>query len=192
MSPVWGVIFSFFVAGCTIGPIQVNPFSFIAKVITVSMDARTKAEVTADTKISAFAAMQLLDDEGSEWVGVRMLVFAQQVVIAGAVKSQVVKKRVEEVVRRDKTILYFSNELLVGNLGSFAPDTVLEAEINATLTAEPDVLSVNMRWSATGGQVVLMGVAGSRQEANLAASKVRGIKGVKNLISRLRVVPAKN
>lgn len=190
MRPVWGVIFSLFVAGNAIG--QVNPFSVLSKVVTTTMDARTKAEVTADAEISAGASKRLLDDERSEWAGLTVLVFAQHVVIAGAVKSKDAKKRVDEVVRRDKSIRSLKNELLVGDLGSPVRDTALEAEINATLTAAKGVSSVNMRWSATGGHVVLMGVAQSQQEASLAVSKVRGIKGVKSLKSHLRIVPVKH
>lgn len=44
-----------------------------------------------------------------------------------------------------------------------------------------------MRWCATGGHVVLMGVAQSGREAALAQSKVRGVSGVKSLKSHLRV-----
>lgn len=94
-------------------------------------------------------------------------------------------------MRSDKSIRSIKNELLVGDLGSLARDTVLEAKINATLTAAKGVSSVNMRWSATGGRVVLMGVAQSRQEADLALSEIHGIEGVKSLKSHLRVVPAK-
>jgi osmotically-inducible protein OsmY len=174
-----------------LAPAQVNPLSILGKVVTTSMDARTKSEVTADAEISAGASKRLLDDKKSEWAGVSVLVFAQHVVLAGAVKTEEVKKRVEDVVRRDKRIRTLKNELLVGDLGSLARDTALEAEINATLTATKGVSSVNMRWSATGGRVVLMGVAQSQQEANLAAQKIRGIKGVKGLKSLLRVVPSK-
>ena len=185
-----GVFFSFFLIGNSSG--QVNPLSILGKVITSSVDARTKAEVTADAEIGAGASKRLLDDKKSEWAGVTVMVFAQHVVIAGAVKSGDVKKRVEEIVKRDSRVRSLRNELLVGDLGSLARDTALEAEINATLTAAKGISSVNMRWSATGGQVVLMGVAQSQQEASLAAAKVRGIKGVKTLKSHLRVVPKKN
>jgi osmotically-inducible protein OsmY len=167
-----------------------NPLSILGKVVTTSMDVRTKAEVTADTEISAGASKRLLDDKKSEWAGVAVLVFAQHVVLAGAVKTGEVKKRVEEVVKRDPKIRSLKNELLVGDLGSLARDTALEAEINANLTAAKGVSSVNMRWSATGGRVVLMGVAQSQPEAALAVSKVSGIKGVKGVKSHLRVVPA--
>lgn len=181
-----------FLAGLLIGNASgQNPFSVLGRVVTTSMDARTKAEVTADAEISAGASKRLLEDKQSEWAGVSVLVFARHVVLSGAVKTAEVKKRVDEVVRRDKSIKSFRNELLVGDVGSLARDTALEAEINATLTAAKGVSSVNMRWSATGGNVVLMGVAQSQQEADLALSKVRSIKGVKGVKPHLRVVPPK-
>ena len=156
------------------------------------MDARTKAEVKNDAEISAGASKRLLDDKTSEWSGVTVLVFAQHVVLAGAVKTTEVKKRVEDVVRRDKSIRSLKNELLVGDVASFARDTTLEGEINAKLTAAKGIHSVNMRWCATGGRVVLMGVALSKGEADGAAAIVRGIKGVKSVNASLRIVPEKN
>jgi osmotically-inducible protein OsmY len=171
---------------------QVNPLSVLGKVVTTSMDVRTKAEVSADTEIGAGASKRLLDSKKAEWAGVTVLVFAQHAVIAGAVKSAAVKKLVEEIVRRDSRIRSLRNELLVGDVGSLARDTALEAEINAKLTAARGVSSVNMRWCATGGHVVLVGVAQSQSEASHAAVTVRGIKGVKSLKSHLRVVPKKN
>lgn len=184
-----GVFFSFFLTGNSFG--QLNPLSILGRVVTTSMDARSKAEVGADTDIGAGASKRLLDDKKSEWAGVTVMVFAQHVVLAGAVKTAEVRKRVEEVVRRDAKIKSLKNELLVGDLGSLARDTALEAEINASLTAAKGVSSVNMRWCATGGRVVLMGVAQSQQEADLSLAKIRGIKGVKSVKSHLRIVPPK-
>ena len=181
-----GLLFSAFTMGNALGQ---NPFGVLGRVVSASMDARTKTEVAADAEIGAGASKRLLEDKKSEWAGVSVLVFAQHVVLAGAVKSAEVKKRVEEVVRRDKSIKSLKNELLVGDLGSLARDTALEAEINAKLTAAKGISSVNMRWSSTGGNVVLMGVAQSKEEAAHAQATVRGIKGVKNLKSHLRVVP---
>ena len=170
-------VVSFLLPGNSYG--QVNPFSVLGKVVTTSMDARTKAEVTADTEIAAAASKRLLDDKKSEWAGVTVMLFAQHAVIAGAVKTEAVKKRVEELVKQDRRIRSLKNELLVGELGSLARDTALEAEINAKLTAAKGVSSVNMRWCATGGNVVLMGVAQSQAEATHAVATVRGIKGLK-------------
>ena len=168
---------------------QANPLSVLGRVVTTSMDARTKAEVGADAEISAGVSKRLLDSKKAEWAGVTLLVFARHAVIAGAVKTAEVKKLVEGIVRQDKRIRSLKNELLVGDAASFVRDTALEAEINASLTAAKGVSSVNMRWSATGGRVVLMGVAQSQQEADAAKQKIRAIKGVKALASHLRIVP---
>lgn len=80
------------------------------------------------------------------------------------------------------------NEVLVGDVGSLARDTALEAEIHAALTAAKGISSVTMRWNATGGHVVLMGVAQSAEEAAAAVARIRGIGGVKGVKSHLRVV----
>jgi osmotically-inducible protein OsmY len=183
-----GLVLSAFLMGNASGQ---NPLTILGRVVTTTMDARTKAEVSADTEIGAGASKRLLDDKRSEWAGVTVMVFAQHVVIAGAVKTEAVKKRVEELVRQDKRVRSLKNELLVGDTGSLARDIALETEINAGLTAAKGVSSVNMRWCATGGRVVLMGIAQSQQEASLAVAKVRGVKGVKSLTSHLRVVAAK-
>ncbi len=127
----WALLaLAFFVAGNASG--QVNPFSVLGRAVTTSMDVRTKAEVKADVDISAGASKRLLDDKKSDWAGVTVLVFAQHVVLAGAVKSDEVKRRVEEVVRRDKSIRSLSNEILVGNVSSLARDTALEARPRST------------------------------------------------------------
>jgi osmotically-inducible protein OsmY len=170
---------------------QVNPLSIVGRAVSTALDVRTKAEVAADTEIAAGASKRLLEDKRAEWKGVTTLVFAQHVVLAGAVKSAEAKRIVEDVVRGDKRIRSLRNELLVGDIGSLARDTALEAEINAALTAASGVSSVNMRWCATGGHVVLMGVAGSQEESAAALQKVKGIKGVKSLKSHLRIVKRK-
>jgi osmotically-inducible protein OsmY len=170
---------------------QVNPLGVVARVVTTTMDVRTKAEVTADAEISAGISKRLLDDKKSEWAGVSALVFARHVVLAGAVKSEEVRKRVEEVAKRDAKIRSLKNELRVGDVGKLVNDTKLDAEINAKLTAAKGVGSVNMRWKTTGGRTVVMGVAQSQQEAGLALRTIRAVKGVTAVASQLRVVAAK-
>jgi osmotically-inducible protein OsmY len=171
---------------------QVNPLSIVGRAVSTALDVRTKAEVAADTEIGAGASKRLLDDRRAEWKGVTVLVFQMHVVLAGAVKRAEAKRVVEEVVRRDKRIRSLANELLIGDIGSLARDTALEAEINAVLTAAKGIASVNMRWCATGGHVVLMGVAGSKEESALATQKVKGIGGVKSLKTHLRIVKRKD
>jgi len=112
--------------------------------VSTTLDVRTKAEVTADTEIGAGASKRCWMTRRRSGPASRLLVFAQHVVLAGAVKTEEVKKRVEELVKRDARIRSLKNELVAGGAGSLARDTPLEAEINAGLTAAKGVASVNM------------------------------------------------
>ena len=174
---------------------QFNPLTLAGKVVSTAMDARSKSEVANDTEIAAGANKRLLDDKKAEWKGVTLLVFAQHVVLAGAVQSDESKKHVAEVVRQDKRVRSLVNELVVirkeGDDGSMLKDTTIDTKIDAVLTAAHGISSVNMRWKSVNGNVVLMGVAQSAEEARLALSKIRALDGVKGVKSHLRIVAAK-
>ena len=173
-----------------------DPLSLAGRALTVVIDARTASEVKTDVEISAGANKRLLDSKEAEWKSVSLLVFAQHVVLAGAVQSERAKKLVEKLVREDKSIRSLTNDLVVvrkkGDEGSFVADTALDTEINAVLTAAKGVSSVNMRWKAVNGNVILMGITRSKEEAKLAVEKIKGLKSVKAVKSRLRVVPKKS
>ena len=168
---------------------QVNPFTALGRAISTTLDVRTKEEVAADAEIGAGASSRLLEDKRAEWAGVSILVFQQHVVLAGTVKNAEAKRIVEQVVRKDRRIRSLHNELRTDDAGSLVRDTALEAEINGSLTSASGVSSVNMRWSAVGGHVVLMGVAQSKAEADRAVERIRDISAVKSVKSRLRIVP---
>ena len=172
---------------------QFNPLTIVGRVVSTAMDVRSKTEVKNDVEISTAASKRLLDDERAEWRGVTLLVFAQHVVLAGAVKAADVKKIVAEVVRKDARIRSLTNDLIVikkaGDEGGFVKDTAIDTKIDVALTAAGGVSSVNMRWKSVGGNVVLMGVAHSKEEAQLAVAKIKEHDGVTGVKSHLRIVP---
>ena len=169
--------------------------SLAGEAITTTMDVRTKAEVKNDLDISTSANKRLLDDKRAEWSGVTLLVFAQHVVLAGAVKSDDMRKLVEEIVGKDKRIRSLKNEIVVirkkGDEGSLANDKPIDVKVNATLTSTKGIGSVNMRWKTVNGTVVIMGAAQSDGESRLAVSKIRGLDGVKGVKNYLRIVSKK-
>jgi hyperosmotically inducible protein len=172
---------------------QFNPLTIVGKAVTTAMDVRTKTEVKNDVEIASAASKRLLDDKSAEWSGVSLLVFAQHVVIAGAVKSDDAKKLVAEVVRKDERIRSLTNDLIVikkaGDEGGLVKDTAMDTKIDAVLTAAQGISSVNMRWKSVNGNVVLMGVAQAKDEAQLAVTKIKELDGVKSVKSHLRIVP---
>jgi osmotically-inducible protein OsmY len=161
--------------------------------LQTAMDARTADEVKSDIEIAASANKRLLDDKRAQWRGVSLLVFARHVVIAGAVKSEEARKAVEDAVRKVPRVRSVTSDLIVvkkeGDDGSLVKDTAMDTKVNAVLTATGGISSINMRWSSLNGTVVIMGIAQSKAEADLAYKKIRGLDGVKTVKSHLRVVP---
>lgn len=168
-----------------------DPITTIAgSLISTAMDVRSSTEVKNDVEIDAAITKRLLENKGDDLKGVSVLVFAQHVVLAGLVKDQKAKLKAAELVGKDKRIRSLQNEIFVDAAesgGSMASNLFLEKKIGATLTATQGVSSVNMRWKAIGGRIVLMGIAKSRTEANLAVSKIKTLDGVKNVKSCLRI-----
>jgi osmotically-inducible protein OsmY len=172
---------------------QFNPLTIVGRAVTTAMDVRTKTEVKNDVEISTSASKRLLDDKRAEWSGVTLLVFAQHVVLAGAVKTPEARKIVEAVVRTDERIRSLTNDLIVikkaGDEGGLVKDTAMNTKVDVALTAAKGISSVNMRWQSVNGNIVLMGVAQSKDEAQLAIAKIKELEGVQSVKSRLRIVP---
>jgi hyperosmotically inducible protein len=168
-----------------------DPITSIAgSLISTAMDVRSSSEVKNDVEIDAAITKRLLENKGDDLKGVSVLVFAQHAVLAGVVKNQDAKRKAAELAGNDKRIRSLRNEIFVDTVesgGSMASNLFLEKKIGATLTAAQGVHSVNMRWKAVGGRVVLMGVAKSKSEVNLAVSKIKSLDGVKSVKSCLRV-----
>jgi len=84
--------------------------------------------------------------------------------------------------RQDKRIRSLVNELVVIRKGgddcSLIKDKTIDNKIDAVLTAAQGIRSVNPRWKSVKGNVVLMGIAQSADEAKQAQAKIRGLDGV--------------
>ena len=189
-------IFKFAIAGsfflCLIRPsLAFDPVTTIAgSAISTAMDVRSKSEVKNDVEIGITATKLLLENKGDDLKGVSLLVFAQRAVLVGLVKNEEAKRKAVALLGKDKRIRSLQNEIVVSTTesgGSMVSNLLLEKKIGATLTVAQGVHSVNMRWKAVGGRVVLMGVAQSRAEADLAVSKIKGLGGVNSVKSRLRL-----
>lgn len=197
MSPrdIAGVVLALAFGFVTVGCAYVDPFVLAAKAVSISVDARTQGEVENDVAIETSCHASLLQDDKTEWVSVTPLVFAQHVVLAGAVKSETARQRAETLLRQDTRIRSLANELVVirapGDEGDFVEDKTVDVTINALLTATPGIASINMRWKTVSGRVVIMGIAQSPLEARVVVAKIKGLDGVRSVKSHLRVVPSK-
>ena len=62
---------------------------------------------------------------------------------------------------------------------SISPHSLIA--LGAALAAAKGISSVNMRWKSVNGNVVLMGVAQLKDEAQLARAKIKELDGVKSV-----------
>lgn len=162
--------------------------SAISKGVATAMDVRSKDDVKADVEIDAAVTKKLADHKGDDFKDVTLLVFARHGVLVGYAKSEELRRKAEELAKGDKRFRSLTNDIVVGSAaGGTAGNLLLDKKIDLTLTATQGVSSVNMRWKVYGGQVFLMGVAASRVEADLAVKKIKGLDGVKNVRSSLRI-----
>lgn len=162
--------------------------SAISKGVATAMDVRSKDDVKADVEIDASITKKLAEHKGDDFTDVSLLVFARHGVLVGYARSEEVRRKAEELAKGDKRFRSLRNDIVVGSAaGGTAGNLLLDKKIDLTLTATKGVSSVNMRWKVYGGQVFLMGVAASRGEADLAVKKIKGLDGVKNVRSSLRI-----
>ena len=166
--------------------------SLVGKAISTAMDVRTKDEVKGDVDIDMAVTKKLLDQKGDDFKNISILVFAQHAVLVGYAKNAEVKRKAEELAKSDRKTRSLKNDILIGApSGGMGGNLVLDKKIDYSLTATNGVSSVNMRWKVYGGEVFLMGVAQSQKEADLAIADIRGLDGVKNVRSSLRIVKTK-
>ena len=166
--------------------------SLAGKAISTAMDVRTKDEVKGDVDIDMAVTKKLLEQKGDDFKNISVLVFAQHAVLVGYAKNAEVKQKAEELAKSGRKIRSLKNDILIGApSGGMGGNLVLDKKIDYSLTATKGVSSVNMRWKVYGGEVFLMGIAQSQKEADLAIADIRGLDGVKNVRSSLRIVKAK-
>ena len=165
-----------------------DPMSLAGSAVSTAMDVRTKTEVKNDVEIDASLTKKLLEAKGDDFKDISVLVFAQHAVLVGYAKNEDAKRKAETLAKADKRIRSVKDEILIGSpAGNMAGNLVIDKKIGVVLTAAKGVHSVNLRWKVYGGEVFLMGVAKTKGEADLAVAKVRGVEGVRDVRSALRI-----
>lgn len=163
--------------------------SFAGKVISTALDVRTKEEVKDDVDVDIAVTKKLLEQKGDDFKNISILVFARHALLVGYAKNEDVRRNAEGVAKTERKIRSLKNDILIGApSGGMGGNLVLDKKIDYSLTATKGVSSVNMRWKVYGGEVFLTGITSSQKEANLAITTIRGLEGVKNVRSSLRIV----
>lgn len=160
----------------------------MGKAAAVAMDVRSLEEVKTDSQVDAALTAKFLAQDKDRFGSISALVFAGRVVLVGFAPTPEVRSQAEAIAKSEGGFQRFKDLILVGSPDrNKVADMALDAKINAALTAAPGVHSVNMRWKVFGGDIFLMGLAGSRQEAVTAVAAIEQLEGVRSVHSALDI-----
>ncbi|MCU7611692.1 BON domain-containing protein [Anaplasma capra] len=114
-----------------------------------------------------------------------------RVLLMGTVDSPDKRLKAERVAWQQNEVKEVVNEIAVDRdevtLKEVAVDSAISAQIKARMVAHAGIKSVNYSVNTVGGVVYLMGIAQSQKELNSVISISKRVKGVKQVISYVRL-----
>jgi len=172
------------------------------------LEDRASEDQISDAKIGTEILKVLADKDKMLVVDLSSDVWEQRVLLTGTVTSQAQKQEIERALRADRRIREFYNEVQVvskeeqdrrakdkqdqgRSAGQVLDDVVIDTKIKAKLVTEGAVSSVNYRWRVHAGTVLILGAARTEAENTLVMDTIKGIEGVKNVKTYIRVRPAR-
>ncbi len=113
-----------------------------------------------------------------------------RVLVTGVVQNPEDRVEAIRLAWQPKGVKQVINEIRIGNsssFGSYAQDTWIAGQLRTRLTFEKYVQSINYSIEVVQGTVYLMGVAQDQQELDRTIGIARRIKGVKEVISYVKL-----
>ncbi len=171
--------------------------SAITGVTTLAVDAaytateeRTAKDVFNDTKIVLALKQALFNADIDLFKDVDTIVYQQRVLLVGSVDSETDRSRAGEIAAKPRGVREVINEVQVtdeGGIGSFFRNVLIEKMIQSAYFFDQKIDAANFRVRAVNGIVYLIGLAGSDEELERALSTARKTKGVRKVVSYVRV-----
>ncbi len=163
-----------------------------------------------DAKIYGGILSRLADKDKKLLLDVSADVWEGRVLLTGTLDSRKTHREVLSLVRRDKRIRKFYDEVRIvtkaekerrrkqregrkgkNEEGGMVDDFWIETKISARLLTTKGVTSVNFRWRSVGFRVFTIGRARSVWERDTVLRVIRETKGVKSVKHFIQVKPLK-
>lgn len=114
-----------------------------------------------------------------------------RVLITGVVQNPEHRVEAVRLAWQPKGVKQVINEIRVANsegLTGYAKDTWFTTRLRTALVFDKNIQSINYSIDTVQGTVYLMGFAQDRLELNRVVEKARTIKGVKNVVSYVKII----
>ena len=150
----------------------------------VASDRRSAGIQLEDETIEQRSATAMRENFGSK-EHINIISYNRQVLITGEVSNDTVRRQVESLVSRVENVRAVVNELAIGAASSTsdrASDALSVAKVKASMVDTEDVFANVFKVVGERGTVYLMGRV-TQREAKRATDVVRGVSGVKRVVS---------
>lgn len=188
------VITTIFFAATNLSACALLAAAGIYKAGTTLAEERTTGQVIDDAKINAEISHYFLQKDVDDlFANVDISINQGRVLLTGVVDEPETKVDAAVLAWQAKGVTEVLNEIQVANtrkIKDYGKDQAIIAQLRGKLLLEKNVKSVNYTIDAINGVVYLMGIAQNQQELKKVTFIASKIKGVKKVISHVKVETA--
>lgn len=163
-------------------------------VYKVAVDERPTKAVVSDERITFLIKERFLQDDLIKYLDFDAASYLGHVYIVGEYESQAQVERAVSIARGVDGVKRVTTYLLpkrdVAGCGT-GENLRIETELNSDLLADKSVYGTNVDVKMIQCRVVLMGLVGSQKEIDTAISLAKGVEGVRDVKSFLKVYPGR-
>jgi osmotically-inducible protein OsmY len=145
--------------------------------------------VISDSALASSIRFRFMKHSVDLFSGVAVKVYEGKALLTGTVESESLHQDALRIVRSVGGIKDVIDEITVGSAGvtQAAKDAWITTHLNAVLTFDEDIESINYNVKTENGVVYLTGVAKSSEELKKVTENARNIPGVTKVVSHVRL-----
>lgn len=167
-----------------------SPMTPVGAIYGAAVDERSVGQQSYDRRLRTSIEAQYAQDSDVSYWGTSVYVFLADVYLVGEYKTEATRDKAVQIARNTEGVrnvyTYFlpEKETTCG----FTDRQEMRAKINYELYGSSGVTATNVEMAIVQCDVVLMGVVANQAEIDKAVSLVKGVDGVQNVKSYLRVL----
>lgn len=158
--------------------------------VAVSQE-RSFGDAVDDVAIAATVRAKFIKKSVNDFTGIDIDVSTGRVLLTGTVRNPVTRIDAVRLAWQVNGVKEVINEIQVtdkASLRNFANDAFITAQARTKLIGAKDVRSLNYNIETVNGTLYLIGNTSSQRELELAAQAVSRVKGVKKVVSYVRII----
>ncbi len=158
----------------------------------VAMDERGAGTIVSDKKIKLAIQEKLLQDDAIKVLDISTFCYNGEVYLVGEYETEKEREEALEIAEGTpgvKSVTPYLHEKEKDATCTRPESLRIGAEIRTALIGDKDIQSTNVDQKVVHCYVVLLGIVGSKKEITKAVAHARGVKGVRDVTSYLRVAP---